>query len=530
MAGALSNRNTIKRELRELTRINQLLLEVTNAILKADSREALESSVCERLAASEPYLLAWIGELDVDTGRIEPRAAGGVDPSYLDEIDIDLNDPVSARGPTGRAIGTREPQVMQDILGDPKFEPWREAAMERGFQSSAAFPLASGDDLYGVLNIYADRPDAFTPSEIEILRTVAEEITFAIRQHQSNAELIQSQELLSIATTAGNVGVWDWDLTDDSMTVDNSWERLFGIEPGGFEGSYEGFADRIKTADRPAVERAIEVAIATTDRYEREFRIVRDDDGERWLLGLGNVIPDEQGEPKRLVGVNVDITDRKSREQHLRVLDRVLRHNIRNILNVISGNAELILEQSDGEVAAFASQIIQSSSHLLDTAEKERRVVEMLTEQPETKRLDLAAMVKEIIAEMEARYPLALVEYHGPGELEAAVPGQFRMAIEELVENAITHNDGSDPRVWVDLDQTGERIRVRVSDNGPRIPEMNIGVLAGEGDIRPLYHGSGLGLWLVHWIVRQGDGSLEFEENDPEGNVVTASFTRDQAA
>lgn len=525
MAGAWSDRNAVKRELRELTRINELLLEVTNAIIKADSREALESSVCERLAASEPFLLAWIGELDAETGRIEPRTAGGVDPSYLDEIDIDINDPVSGRGPTGMAMRTREPQVMQDILGDPKFEPWREAAIERGFQSSAAFPLVSGDDLYGVLNIYADRPDVFTPSEIEILRTVAEQITFAIRQHQSRAELIQSQELLSIATTAGNVGVWDWNLTDDTVTVDSSWERLFGIEPGGFEGSYEGFANRIKAEDQPAVERAIEAAIATNDRYEREFRIVRDDDAERWLIGLGTVIPDEHGEPKRLVGVNVDITDRKSREQHLRVLDRVLRHNIRNILNVISGNAELIRERSDGEVAEFASQIIQSSSHLLDTAEKERRVVEILTEQPGKTRLELVATIKAIIAGMEDRYPAASVEYHGPAELEATVPEQFRMAIEELVENAIIHNDEPDPHVRIDVDRTGERVHVRVSDNGPRIPEMNIGVLTGDGDIRPLYHGSGLGLWLVHWIVRRGDGSLEFEEDDPKGNVVTATFT-----
>lgn len=520
----------LKRELRELTRINQLLIEVTNAILKADSREALESMVCERLAASEPYLLAWIGELDVETGRIEPRAAGGVDPSYLDEIDINVSDPVSGRGPTGLAMTTREPQVMQDILEDPKFEPWREAAIERGFQSSAAFPLVSDDDLYGVLNIYADRPDAFTPSEIEVLGTLAEGITFAIRQHQSSARLAQSEELLSIATTAGNVGVWDWNLADGTVTVDSSWERLFDIEPGGFEGTYEGFADRIKAEDRPAVERAIEAARESNDRYEREFRIVRDDDVERWLLGLGTVISDEQGEPKRLVGVNVDITDRKSREQHLRVLDRVLRHNIRNILNVISGNAELIRELSDGEVAVFASRIIQSSSHLLDTAEKERRVVEILTEQPETTRLDLAATIETVVAEMEARHPVARVEYLGPASLEAAVPRQFRMAIEELVENAIIHNDEPTPRVRIDLDRVGDRVRIRVTDNGPSIPEMNIDVLSGKGDIRPLYHGSGLGLWLVHWIVRQGDGSLAFEENDPEGNVVTVAFTTAQSA
>lgn len=530
MAGELTGRVELKRRLRELTRINQTLLEVTQAIINAETAEELEQTVCERLAAAEPYRLAWIGELDPETGDVTPRAAAGVDSGYLAEIDINIDDDGTGRGPTAAAIRTRTPQVMQDIPNDPAFEPWRDAALARGYQSSAAFPMISGDDLYGVLNIYADRPDAFTASEVDFLSAIAVDITFAIRHHQAQAELEQQRDLLAIATAAGEIGVWSWYLEDDTVVCDRNWERLFGIEPGAFEGSLEAVFRRIKPEDRASIERALDLAVATKDRYEREYRIVRDDGVERWLLGLGNVLLDDQGEPERVVGVNVDITDRKNRAQHLRVLDRVLRHNIRTTLNLVSGHAELILEQSTGEVVDSATKIIESSEDLLDTAEKERRVVEILTEQPERLTVDIVTIVDGIVETMQARHPAATVAYHGPPAATATVPGDSRTALEELVENAIIHNDRPAPRVTVEVEPLADRLQIRVRDNGPGIPEMNIGVLTGEGDIEPLYHGSGLGLWLVHWIVRRGDGDLRFEANEPRGNVVTATFPTAHAA
>ncbi|MGM0399180.1 MAG: ATP-binding protein, partial [Halobacteriota archaeon] len=71
-----------------------------------------------------------------------------------------------------------------------------------------------------------------------------------------------------------------------------------------------------------------------------------------------------------------------------------------------------------------------------------------------------------------------------------------------------------------------DAVRIRVVDDGPGIPRMEREVLSGETEIGPLYHGSGLGLWFVNLAVRQADGVLQFEENEPRGSVVSIRLPR----
>ncbi|MDY7081802.1 MAG: ATP-binding protein, partial [Halobacteria archaeon] len=93
-------------------------------------------------------------------------------------------------------------------------------------------------------------------------------------------------------------------------------------------------------------------------------------------------------------------------------------------------------------------------------------------------------------------------------------------AVEELIENAIVHNDSDEARVKVSVLNDGTDTRIRVEDNASPINDDEINVLTGEHNIDPLHHGSGLGLWLVNWAVRNSNGELYFDQKDG-GNVVT---------
>jgi len=88
------------------------------------------------------------------------------------------------------------------------------------------------------------------------------------------------------------------------------------------------------------------------------------------------------------------------------------------------------------------------------------------------------------------------------------------------VENAIVHTARDAPLVALRVESCDERVRIRVADDGPPIPGMEVATLIGERSIKPLYHGTGLGPWMVNWIVRRSDGTLAFDPNDPRGNVV----------
>ena len=167
-------------ELERLDRINGVIRGVVRSLVDAESRGTIEQRVCDRLADSESYRFAWVGDLSGADGRVVPRVSAGVEAGYLDGIDIDVDDADTGRGPAGRAVRTREVAVAQRIVDDPDYAPWREEALERGYRSSAAVPLVSGETLFGVLNVYADRPDAFDGEERAVLAELGETVGYAI--------------------------------------------------------------------------------------------------------------------------------------------------------------------------------------------------------------------------------------------------------------------------------------------------------------------------------------------------------------
>lgn len=105
-------------------------------------------------------------------------------------------------------------------------------------------------------------------------------------------------------------------------------------------------------------------------------------------------------------------------------------------------------------------------------------------------------------------------------------------ALEEVVRNAIVHNDRAEPTVEVTVDVDGPpgtgEVAVSVADDGPGVPGAEQEVLT-EGDETPLTHASGVGLWLVNWAVSKSGGRLSFEENDPRGSIVTVHLRRTSA-
>jgi signal transduction histidine kinase len=143
----------------------------------------------------------------------------------------------------------------------------------------------------------------------------------------------------------------------------------------------------------------------------------------------------------------------------------------------------------------------------------------VLTDPPELVTTDLRELVEHIAETIEADYPDAKISIDCPPGLSATIPTNFESAVEEIVRNAVIHNDSANPSVRI----TGERddgIRLSISDTGPEIPEMERSVLLGDRDQTAVYHGSGLGLWLVNLIVSRSGGSLQYETVEPRGNCI----------
>lgn len=91
-------------------------------------------------------------------------------------------------------------------------------------------------------------------------------------------------------------------------------EELYGLQPGGFGGKYEAWATTVHPDDRAAIEEAVRLAIVMRHELNGEFRIIRPDGQVRWILAKAKVLYDPQGSPVRMIGINMDITERKERQ------------------------------------------------------------------------------------------------------------------------------------------------------------------------------------------------------------------------
>ncbi|AZH25377.1 PAS domain-containing protein [Haloplanus aerogenes] len=447
------------------------------------------------------------------------------------------NDVMAAVDTDGRylfvneAWGDHHEQSADAVVGRPvsavldretydRVEPYLERAMRgEAVEFEVAHETPDGRPRRFVVEYYPFDPGRGGEEAVVAIMT---DITDRLERER---ELSEKQERLALALETANAGIWAWERETDEATWDENLEQLFGLDPGTFEGTFEAFLDRVHPDDRAAVERTVEQTAERGGSFNQEFRIVREDDVVRWLASRGKAF--DAGTPDaRMVGVEIDITERKERERHLRVIDRVLRHNLRNDTNIIRGLATNIQRATDGRPSADADRILECAGRLLETAEKEREIVDVLLGGHRTTTFDANEVARTVVQTIHRDHPEATLELDLSESVTVDALKGLPRAIRELVENAVVHSDAETPSVRVAVTADEEAVRFHVADEGPGIPEMERAVLTGDREVRPLYHGSGLGLWLVNWTVRLSDGTVRIDENEPRGTVITVRLPR----
>ncbi|WP_336001850.1 PAS domain S-box protein [Halorientalis halophila] len=237
------------------------------------------------------------------------------------------------------------------------------------------------------------------------------------------------------------------------------------------------------------------------------------------------LLTDEDGRFRGSVGVLRDVSDRLERERRLTVLNRALRHDLRNSMHVVMANAELIRHSvSDPAAQAKLDTIVERAEQIDSLSEKAREIEQTLGHRERTRRsIDLAALLSDQIERFRTAHPEATVEADLPDHAWVAATGLIDTAVENLIENSIQHTD--EPRVRVSLAVEDDTVTVSVADDGPGIPEKERRVV-GKGSETPLDHASGLGLWLVTWITRDSGGEVAFETSEDGGSLVRIRLDR----
>ncbi|MEF8783764.1 MAG: PAS domain S-box protein [Haloarculaceae archaeon] len=233
-------------------------------------------------------------------------------------------------------------------------------------------------------------------------------------------------------------------------------------------------------------------------------------DGARWLL----------------VSIR-NVTERKQRKQQIDFLNRLFRHNVRNRMNVVVGNANQIKEEGAQRVAEMAERIKSVGDRFVETSEKVRQITQVLKDgvRLEVDETDVSAVVTRLVERYRDAEPGARFETAIEDGVTIRGDASVRIAVDNLLENAVEHA-GENPAVRVSVRRHAADDRmaeITVEDDGPGIPETERIVTADPEARSQLQHGSGIGLHLIAQTVSVYGG--EFDITCPSEGGTRATIT-----
>lgn len=214
-----------------------------------------------------------------------------------------------------------------------------------------------------------------------------------------------------------------------------------------------------------------------------------------------------------------DVSERQQREQGLDVLNRILRHNIRNTLSVVVSRMELLERQvTNGDLDPQLNPIYNSIDALEAVSHESGRIELALDPSVDLSPVDVKALITQVARDVVDDQPAGTISIEGE-EVRMLIRGPLlELALENALENALEHSTAVEPTATVTIEDTEDGAIIRIDDNGPGIPETEIHAIQ-QGKETEMTHASGIGLWLIQWATRSSGGTVTFGEG-PEGGRI----------
>jgi signal transduction histidine kinase len=218
--------------------------------------------------------------------------------------------------------------------------------------------------------------------------------------------------------------------------------------------------------------------------------------------------------------LEAEIEQTRLLNQRLTVFNRVLRHNVRNTLTVALGLINLVierLEESDTKEKLLRSRRALESLH--STTEKALDIDHLQARDTEMVEMNVTTLIEQAREQAETQAPAASVRADLPTDLTVRSHPLLPVAIDEGIQNAIKHNEPDELTIEISVEPQVDWVRITITDDGSGIPTGEAKSLALDEET-PLQHGSGVGLWLIKWIVEESNGSFAVRSPDSGGTTL----------
>jgi len=394
---------------------------------------------------------------------------------------------------------------------------------------------------------------------------------------QVKAELLERRRAelrLGLSLGAGKIGVWELDRSHDIVHGDARLYDLYGTpRPASGEEPYAAWSRRVHPADRPFVESQLETLASShgvVSETQMDFRVIRDDGMERYMRGAAALLPPDDTGTVRIVGVNIDITDRRRAEiereslvqqlqRHQEQLEALVRartgelehslqrlrqveqlrddlvhmiiHDMRAPLTILLVHLGLMRQDASGEMAMSVDEAIAGVHGLMELADTLLDVTRLEQGKLPVQRspTDVAQIAREVRTEMARTTSDAMVEISSPESLMCECDASLmRRVLRNLVSNAIRHSPPRG-RVLIDLANDDGRLRIVVQDEGVGVPPESrerIFEKFGAAAVRKegAYHSIGLGLAFCKLVMEAHGGRIRVADATPRGSAFIAEL------
>ena len=451
------------------------------------------------------------------------------------------------KGAPGRVLAEGKPIAVADVARSHDYD-WLKEPELLDVRGAFVLPITVGGKTAAVMEFFSDHAIAATPDFITLTQSVSEQLGRLFERRRADERLRQTEERLRLALAGGGMGVYEWHLESDRLVWSPELERICGLEPGTFEGTMDAVLRGIHPEDRDRVAEALRTAVEQRQEHRIEYRLICPDGCVRWLEDRGTIQADTDGAPQRMVGVCMDVTDKKQAEQEMkearekaetanRLRSRFvanMSHELRTPMNSILGMLQLALEvQVPPDVRKWLTTAKMSAESLLsllnDLLDVSKIEVGKLEIQPEpfqlrellnetARALGVKAFEKrvELLVDVESSLPDRVI-----GD-----PGRLRQVLSNLMANAIKFTEQGEVVLTVALveERSDEAVvRFSVADTGVGIsPEDQERIfepfIQSDTTASRQYGGAGLGLSIAAEIVRHMGGEIRLESQPGKGS------------
>jgi PAS domain S-box-containing protein len=441
-----------------------------------------------------------------------------------------------------------------DIFIPERFRIGHEAYRQSFHKHPEQKPMGMGRDLYGLRKNGEEIPVeiALSPLRVDGNLYILAAIADITQRKQAEEVLKQSEARLNLALSAARAGTWDWDILRDKVTWSDGSYLLLGLKPGECEASAKNWLERVHPDDRAAVKEAVDSVIKrfmaqrTQDAFNLEYRVLHTDGTVRWVNDRGQILYGRYGRPVRMIGIMLDVTERKTAEEQLAAQAQelarsnaelqefayVASHDLQEPLRAVAGCVEIIRRRYQGKLDERADQVI---THTVEGAARMQNLINDLlaysrigSRDRPFEPTDCQAVLNTVLANLEVPISESGARItHDELPTILADSGQLTQLFQNLISNAVKFCGDQAPQIHIGVKkQNGEWV-FAVSDNGIGIEPLyfeRIFRIFQRLHARNDYPGTGIGLAICKRVVERHGGRIWVESNSGQGATFFFTF------